>query len=760
MAKQRDWESQFEKIEQLGEGGNAEVYRVKHNTTGQEYALKDLVNGGSEKRRRFLEEIHIMREYSSTITGILPIFHYSEDKYWYTMPIAMPVMKYIKLKELNIKEIITYTIALCDTLIKLHKEGISHRDIKPSNIYFYDQKFYFGDFGLVDFPESENDFTKSDKGLGAIFTIAPEMKRNPKDADGKKADVFSFAKTVWMFLSDDEKGFDGVYNYADPQFGLHYIKKYKDEHLVELEELLTDSTNNDPSKRPTIEEFKNRLKNWLKIYSDYYKSQLSDWTFLRHRLFGDTPPESSSWSDCEDIVRVLNIIGNTPAYNHMLFHNKGGLDFSYAELAEEDACIKLYDTMGFCRIVKPKKLYFEGFKNDYKWNYFLLELDNLTPIFEPCISGEELLVEDFPAHYVSAQFVQYGVYDYDTGLPLPKGFKLVRRYTKGKFLIVMKSGPYNMINATYDGRHGDCSCNEFHDYIVYLIGLYSKAYEHIKQANLHKKFSDSRIEQAILSMPEFNLNPFKKDCTITPPKKSNFEETRKSKAFVDKNFLSFDFKSQLQPYVLPADPKIKFIFNFTPFREETTSLWEKIKNTSYFICNDGKIKKINLKCEEEQCYCVYDRDKAIYIKNLLEETIHKLLEKNNLAPLKPYEHYFSIELFRIGKPSHLFTKKEIEDIMRSADDRLSNQLVIDEDGYAKIINDNVDGNLYPVRHESWDAGNVYVGKYSDLSTLDDIYISSLKGWLAYLETNTLKYIDYFYTNCDEEELIRSIKSYY
>lgn len=194
MAKQRDWESQFEKIEQLGEGGNAEVYRVKHNTTGQEYALKDLVKGGLEKRSRFVEEIHIMREYGSTITGILPIFYYSKDKYWYTMPIAMPVMKYIKIKKLNIKEIITYTIDLCDTLIELHKAGISHRDIKPSNVYFYDQKFYFGDFGLVDFPESENDFTKSDKGLGAIFTIAPEMKRNPKDAGWKKSRCILFCK--------------------------------------------------------------------------------------------------------------------------------------------------------------------------------------------------------------------------------------------------------------------------------------------------------------------------------------------------------------------------------------------------------------------------------------------------------------------------------------------------------------------------------------------------------------------------------------
>ena len=49
----------------------------------------------------------------------------------------------------------------------------------------------------MDFPDND-DFTKSDRGLGAIFTIAPEMKRNPKPADASKADVFSLAKTLWM----------------------------------------------------------------------------------------------------------------------------------------------------------------------------------------------------------------------------------------------------------------------------------------------------------------------------------------------------------------------------------------------------------------------------------------------------------------------------------------------------------------------------------------------------------------------------------
>lgn len=760
MAKQRDWESQFEKINQLGEGGNAEVYHVKHNATGQEYALKDLVKGGPEKRSRFIEEIHIMRKYGSTITGILPIFYYSEDKYWYTMPIAMPVMKYIKIKELNIKEIITYTIDLCDTLIGLHKEGISHRDIKPSNIYFYDQRFYFGDFGLVDFPESENDFTKSDKGLGAIFTIAPEMKRNPKDADGKKADVFSFAKTVWMFLSDDEKGFDGVYNYKDPQFGLHYIAKYKNEHLVELEELLTDATSNDPSERPTISEFKDRLNNWLAIYSDHYKSQLSDWTFLSHQLFGNTPPESSSWSDCKDIVRVLNIISNTPAYNHMFFHNKGGLDFSNAELAAEDGCIKLYDAIGFCHLVKPRKLHFEGFKDNYRWNYFLLELDNLPPIFEPCVSDEEYLVEDVPAHYVPAQFARYGVYDYDTGLPLPEGYRIVYRYTKGKFLIVMKSGPYNKISSTYDGRHGDCSCDEFREYIVYLIDLYSKVYEYIKKENLHKKYSDSEVERKILSIPQFNRNPFKKECETDISTGPDLKEFHKSKSFIDKNFLNLDFKSVLASYDPPSNPKIKFIFKFTPPREETASFLERLNGTAFFVCKDGKIKNINLKCEEEQCYCVHDRSIAIHIKNLLEADMQKTLEKNNLVPLESHADCFSIQLVKIGKPSHLFTKKEIEDLMRSADDRLSNQLVIDEDGYARIISDGTSGYMYPVRHETWNAGNVYVGKYSKLSTLDNDYISSLDGWLSYLETGRQQYIDYVDDIKDEKKLIQQIKEYY
>lgn len=70
------------------------------------------------------------------------------------------------------------------------------------------------------------------------------------------------------------------------------------------------------------------------------------------------------------------------------------------------------------------------------------------------------------------------------------------------------------------------------------------------------------------------------------------------------------------------------------------------------------------------------------------------------------------------------------------------------------------GYLFPVRHESWDAGNVYVGKYSKLLTLDDDYIASLQGWLLYLKSGLKQNMGYVYEDANEEELLEEIKKHY
>ena len=770
MAKINSWRTSFDIEGEPTGGGNANVFFVKDKSTDKKYALKELrfkVNNKGEKcyknretMIRFINEMAIAKENATTIPGIIPIIYSFEQEYWYTMPIAEPIMQYIKNKE--IEEIVLGVVELAETLELLHNKGISHRDIKPANIYYYNDRFSLGDFGLVDFPDNFDNLTRTDRGLGAIFTIAPEMKRNPQKADGKKADVFSLAKSMWMFLSKDEKGFDGVYDYLDSSQSLRYLDRYRDTHMVELDELLREATDNNPDIRPTIEQFKERLKNWIEIYLDIDKSQASDWNFLNKQLFGLNPPESSSWRNANKIIEVLNIIGKTPAYNHMLFHDQGGLDFSYAEIAAENGCIKLYDTIGFCYVVKPKILYFEGFDEKYKWNYFLLELDELNPIFENNnYFDSEYLVEDSPAHYVSARYAQYGVYDYDTGSSLPEGFRTVYRYTKGKFLIVLKRGPYNGISGTYDGRHGDCSADEFRDYINNLIKFSSELYANAKRDDALKHLTDEDIEDRILSLKKINKNPFKK---YFPERNNNknevkekFAEQEKSKVYIKENYNQWDFKTILQPCEIPSSQKIKFAFIFNS-PDDHWSL-ELLSGENNYICTDGHIKKLNPTLEKE-CYFVYNRELAISLRDKLQQKVSEVLKENNLQDLEEYESCFSIKLIKSGKPTHLFTKQEIEEEMRKADDRFSNQLIIDEDGYAKVIEYDGYGYLFPVRHESWNAGNIYVGKYSKLSTLDDNYIASLQGWLLYLKSGQKQNMDYVHENENEEELLEEIKKYY
>ena len=136
------------------------------------------------------------------------------------------------------------------------------------------------------------------------------------------------------------------------------------------------------------------------------------------------------------------------------------------------------------------------------------------------------------------------------------------------------------------------------------------------------------------------------------------------------------------------------------------------------------------------------------------------MNNEGLAAVDDYHQCFSISFRRHGIPSHLFEKSEIETAMRNADDRHNNQLVVDEDGYVKIISDNKDGMLYPVRLECWNAGNNYVGKFSKLCTLDEDYKYCLHGWLRYLQTGQKQYMDYLAEEIEEDSLISQIKEFY
>lgn len=737
-------EYKFNIIKELGEGGNANVYlvRPKDADAEEEFALKELYNKTREKKCRFIEEIKIIEKNFKIIDGIMPIIESSTDKFWYTMPVAVSIIEHIEKSRETIVDIIRGIIQLAQTLSELHAKQVSHRDIKPDNIYFYNGRYCLGDFGLVDHPDNPHEFTRSDRGLGAIFTIAPEMKRDPRNADGTKADVFSLAKTTWMLLAGDGKGFDGVYNFLDKTHALRFMKRFSGVHIAELEDLLAKSTDNSPTLRPNIDSFKQQLETWLDVYSDFNKSQESDWQFLNRYLFGDHPQESAVWSDKDTIIDILNNVGTLPAYNHMFFSTGGGLDFKCAEPANEDGCIYIYETGECCFLLKPKRLCFEAIGENYTWNYFCLELDKLSPVLVDSSRSDEFLVEDTPAHYVSAEYVQYGVYDYDSGEPLPDGYKTVRRFLSGKMLIVLKSGPYNCINATYDGRHGLCTNMEFREYIEGLAEKYDRL--------ISKGYS----EYTILNSREFSQNPFDKTENNVMDEIGNLSSEYRNSICSKKDcYLNWCFKDVFVEH--SAAKNIAFYFQL---QENGRSSFLFDPDKRLYLCTDGRIKKLG-DSNLEEIYYVYNRMDARLFNNVCSDYIAQKCIEIGCPASNIIRYYFSIRFRRLGKPTYLFSKSDIEELMRNADDRETNILVVDENGHAKIIQDIGDRFLYPVRNEAWQAGNNYVGKYSRLSTLDDVYTSCLEGWLLYLGTGQEQYID-IYAEAREEELIKAIEAYY
>ena len=202
---------------------------------------------------------------------------------------------------------------------------------------------------------------------------------------------------------------------------------------------------------------------------------------------------------------------------------------------------------------------------------------------------------------------------------------------------------------------------------------------------------------------------------------------------------------------------IRFFFEF---RESSGgNIFDLINNKQKCICRDGLIKEVTVGNFEE-CAFVNNREEAVEILGNIAKIFEEYLNNEGLAAVDDYHQCFSISFRRHGIPSHLFEKSEIETAMRNADDRHNNQLVVDEDGYDKIISDNKDGMLYPVRLECWNAGNNYVGKFSKLCTLDEDYKYCLHGWLRYLKTGRKQYMDYLTEEIEEDSLISQIKEFY
>ena len=737
------WKALYNLGEKLGSGGNATVFKVTRKSDGKELAIKLLGWRDGEPRRsrsepfnRFNDEISIMSKSKGTV-GVLPIEDFSERDAWYVMPIATPIMKYIKAPDTTFDSILSGTIDLSNTLNELHERNIYHRDIKPQNIYLYNDRFTFGDFGLADFPHKKVHQTKPNQKLGPLFTIAPEMKRHPKSASGEKADVYSFAKTIWTFFSRNDQGFEGRYDYNDSKISLRYCSAFPNQHIVELEELLYQSTSNSPEDRPTMSQFVRQLKSYQETRNFPALQQTREWDFIRNIILPGTKPAIIEWDEISDIYDVLNSLVHTSALNHMLFPTGGGLDLTDVKIADEKGCLKLATGAGkYYDLISPQKLYYVEFRENPNWNYIFIECNHLSPILGYNELGREHLVEDHPNHYVSAKDAVYGVYDYDSGEKLPDGYNIVDRFYKGNFLIVPKHGIYNSINSTYMGMHHDMPFPTFNNLIHTLISIYKKADERGYDA---VTYIDNYLRKNYIISDHVENQPVHDTRQITS---GDYEKVEFSIPLGSQEPFTF-----AKYYIRLCGNKLEDNFSSIISGEEVC------------LCIDKLLHPQNALSEPNSVLFWSDCHEAQIAAQKYSEDIRTHLSEKGLA-LDPSDLYFQVEIKMVAPPKKIFEMEELKSCILNADDRKNNTLVINADGSINIISGYCPKQVYPVALETWCAGNKYVGKYSTLPSkeIEYIYKLALEGWYHYLNAKHHISVDHMSETISIKELIQKINA--
>ena len=322
-----DWQT----IKCLGGGGNAVVWLVS-NSASESAAIKLLTKteGKSEAKvySRFRKEIEVLCQ-NRDIEGLLPIIdsylpeEVGENTPWYVMPVAQP----IDTVKWNFETSFQIVLEIGKVLIRLHERGVSHRDVKPANMLIYQGRYYLSDFGLVDHP-GKQDLTGTQERIGAKWTIAPEMERNSKNADGKLADVYSLAKTLWILLTGQKLGFEGQYNPSSINGLVNF--RLTDLYIRPLEDLIRDSTDDDPLKRPSMFGFVDRLADWIQISKDFRASNRLQWQDIQNDFFPTSVPQRVVWEDIAEIAKVLGYLCSVNL-NHMHLPDKGGMDLLSAK---------------------------------------------------------------------------------------------------------------------------------------------------------------------------------------------------------------------------------------------------------------------------------------------------------------------------------------------------------------------------------------------------------------------------------------------
>jgi len=210
------------------------------------------------------------------------------------------------------------------------------------------------------------------------------------------------------------------------------------------------------------------------VNDDFAAHNRVSWAAAIAEVFGAKPPQSATWTDPLDMIRVLTPFMRTNL-DHTMLPEGGGLDMDSIAQSSEPGCLEFRPEDELANIFRPASLHFEHFPES-PWNsFFLLETEVLPPsgVYESMNGEHEELVELSPGKYIADDRHDTGILGYDehgAALPIPETSRRVCRHMQpGRFLIVAKSSIWNQTGDTYDGRHNRMTAKQIRDSIQRAI---------------------------------------------------------------------------------------------------------------------------------------------------------------------------------------------------------------------------------------------------------------------------------------------------
>ncbi|TGJ85894.1 hypothetical protein E0Z10_g2884 [Xylaria hypoxylon] len=258
--------------ELIGKGSFGRVYKANDEKTSNVVAVKiidvdetDTLNPKlQDTYSEFLKEINALRLLSesgaknvNTVIEALPV---GQAMWMVTEHCAggsvATLMKPTAPGGLQEKWIVPILREVAVAIYWVHKQGIIHRDIKCANVLITEvggvQLCDFGVAGIV-----ETKFDKRTTFIGTLHWMAPELF-DQNSQYGTEVDIWAFGSMVYEIASGLPPNTNVRSNIRIPQFG-EYLREHLprltgDQYSENLKSLVAFCLEDDPTKRPSIEQ--------------------------------------------------------------------------------------------------------------------------------------------------------------------------------------------------------------------------------------------------------------------------------------------------------------------------------------------------------------------------------------------------------------------------------------------------------------------------------------------------------------------------